>query len=122
MANDAHRLVPQKAVALQKADFALFASRWWPNASFSRLRILAYLSIWVFLWDDEIDQTSGSLSGTFEAAQAWRVATVAAITHYLGLGDEPPGLGTKSNLIKSFSDIGEALCDQYTVGKLICHL
>lgn len=83
----------------------------------SRLRIVAYLEIWLFLWDDEIDQTSGSLSGSPEKAQAFRMATIDAVTYYLGLGDEPSGLRAQGNLIKSFSDIGEALRVHYTLGR-----
>lgn len=103
---------------LRKADFALFACCWWPNAQLPKLRILAYLAIWLFLWDDEIDQTSGTLSSSFEAAQCWRDATVETVTYYLGLGEKPSGLSTQSSLIKSFSDIGQALCAHYTLGRL----
>ncbi|KAL9105600.1 MAG: hypothetical protein Q9227_009258 [Pyrenula ochraceoflavens] len=111
------KIVPEKANGLRKADFALFACCWWPNAELSKLRILAYLAIWLFLWDDEIDQTSGRLSDSFEAAQHWRTATVETVTYYLGLGEEPQGLSAQSKLINSFSDIGEALCTHYSRGK-----
>lgn len=32
---------------LKAADFSMFGSCWWPNASVERLRIVTYLSIWV---------------------------------------------------------------------------
>lgn len=37
---------------LQRSAFGLFGSTWWPCASFDRLRIVTYLAVWLFVWDD----------------------------------------------------------------------
>ena len=112
--------MPHKAPTLRKADFALFACSWWPNADLPRLRIMAYLAIWLFLWDDEIDQTSGTLAGDFDAAQAWRSDTLNAVTYYLGLCEGPLKPSSRSRLIHSFKEIGEALSVYYSVGECGC--
>ena len=36
-----------KLEKMLKADYALFGATWWPQASFERLRIATYLSLWV---------------------------------------------------------------------------
>lgn len=36
-----------KLEALKAADFAYFGATWWPQASYDRLKIVTFLSIWV---------------------------------------------------------------------------
>ncbi|PBP28882.1 terpenoid synthase [Diplocarpon rosae] len=76
----------QKRLAkLKKADFALFASNWWPHADFDQLRIVTYLAIWLFLWDDVLDEPTGEYADNFEAAQRYRKETVQFLADTLGL-------------------------------------
>lgn len=37
---------------LLASDFALFGATLWPCASFEKLKIITYLVVWLFLWDD----------------------------------------------------------------------
>lgn len=113
---------PVKVMKLQSCDFALFASAWWPRAPREELRILAYLSFWLFVWDDEIDEATGTLSDDFEASERYRQNTVAYITETLGLPDDlslypPKGAATPLNeIIGSFEVIGKALRQVYNIG------
>jgi hypothetical protein len=45
---------------LLASDFALFGATLWPCASFDSLKIITYLVIWLFLWDDRKSRHSWS--------------------------------------------------------------
>ncbi|KAK0102186.1 hypothetical protein ONS95_001017 [Cadophora gregata] len=80
-------LVPneKRLAKLKTADFALFASNWWPTAEFRELRIVAFLAIWLFLWDDALDEPTGEYADNFEAAQLYRSETEQFLADCLGL-------------------------------------
>ncbi|KAG4429838.1 hypothetical protein IFR05_014676 [Cadophora sp. M221] len=80
-------LVPneKRLAKLKTADFALFASNWWPTAEFRELRIVAFLAIWLFLWDDALDEPTGEYADNFEAAQVYRAETEQFLADCLGL-------------------------------------
>jgi hypothetical protein len=107
---------PQKLEKLKAADFALFASHWWPNAHFPELRILAFLSIWLFVWDDEIDETTGTLTDDYDASQEFRRQTIAYLEQCLELSTCEEHLIPASAIIRSFRVIGDALCADYNMG------
>ncbi|KAH8887963.1 terpenoid synthase [Thozetella sp. PMI_491] len=47
---------PKKSQALQKADFGLLIALWYPEALWSELETMAAFSVWIFAWDDEVDE------------------------------------------------------------------
>ncbi|KAI4120661.1 MAG: hypothetical protein LQ338_006850 [Usnochroma carphineum] len=96
-----------KLARLKAADFALFASSWWPQAGIEELRILTFLAIWLFTWDDEIDEPTGSCTDDFKAAQAYRLETMNFIEHCLGLGTSSVHPLATNPIIESFRVIGE---------------
>lgn len=102
---------------MKRSDFALFAASWWPQAEFAELKAMLYMSIWLFTWDDEIDEPGGSCTDDFAAAQAYRKNTIEWVAHCLGLwkGDGTPV--PQNRIIESFREVGEALRDVYTMGK-----
>lgn len=113
---------PIKVAKLQSCDFALFASAWWPRAPREELRILAYLAFWLFIWDDEIDESTGALSDNFAASEKYRLDTMDYVAQTLGIRN---GSGIHSNrngsvplnaIIRSFDVIGEALSHAYNIG------
>ena len=75
----------RKLQKLKQADFALFACYWWPQADLERASIAAFLIIWLFLWDDEIDDAAGSLTNNFEDSQSFRDETTRYVEQCLGL-------------------------------------
>lgn len=116
------RILPTspKLRKLQSADFALFASSWWPNATSSNLRILTYLMIWLFVWDDDLDQTGGNLSTDLEAATAYRRASIAFLERCLGFANQatagPPE--APSAIVESFRECADVLKEAYTEGRV----
>ncbi|KAH7313116.1 isoprenoid synthase domain-containing protein [Rhexocercosporidium sp. MPI-PUGE-AT-0058] len=75
----------KRLAKLKTADFALFASNWWPTAEFRELRIVAFLAIWLFLWDDALDEPTGEHAENFEAAQLYRAETERFLADCLSL-------------------------------------
>ena len=82
--------------------------------------MLSYFAIWLFLWDDEIDEKHGSLADDFDGAQRYRQHTIAFVEHSLSLKNHR-FIGALHPKIVNFDSIGRALCLAYTVGELINH-
>jgi hypothetical protein len=101
---------------LKASDFALFTALWWPDAPMERLETLAYLVIWLFTWDDEIDEPTGTFSEDFAAAQAYREGTLRFVGECLGLvqGASSP----QNEIVQSFDVVGAALRGFYNMGQL----
>ncbi|TAQ83097.1 hypothetical protein B7494_g8579 [Chlorociboria aeruginascens] len=97
---------------LRAADFASFTVLWWPHAALEEQRILAYVVIWLFTWDDEIDEPTGSVADDFQGAERYREETEQFVKFCLQLSDKgTPGQGHP--IVQSFRDIGDALCGAY---------
>ncbi|RAL64505.1 hypothetical protein DID88_001980 [Monilinia fructigena] len=92
---------------LKAADFSMFGSCWWPNASIERLRIL-------FVWDDELDSEIGKFSNDFDKGQDYRSDTRTYLYHCLSIGKVDPGDEPSNAIIRSFKVIGDAICEVYT--------
>lgn len=74
-----------KQKQLEAANFALFTSLWWPDAGLEKLKILTYLIIWLFTWDGEIDEPTGTFSSGFDGAQGYRNNTLQFVRSCPGL-------------------------------------
>jgi hypothetical protein len=111
-----HRTTPPGPVLseLLISDFGFFGATWWPCASFERLRIVTYLSIWLFVWDDEIDHSDGTMCDEFGAAQAYRNQTLAYMRYSLGLEDILHDPSITNPIILNFAPVGDALRSIYT--------
>lgn len=92
----------------------MFTALWWPEASFEKLQILAYLVIWLFTWDDEIDEPTGAYSDDMKAAQVYRAETLRFIRFHLGLSSDEASCQTQSQIIRSVDVICQALRESYT--------
>ena len=88
----------------------------WPQVGFEELRILTFMCIWLFTWDDEIDEPTGSCTDDFEAAQQYRIETIGFVEQCLGLRTSDVPVVPKNAIIESFRVIGEHLCSAYTIG------
>ena len=108
----------RKIRALKAADFGYFGATWWPRAPYSRLRVLTFLSTWIFCWDDELDEENGELWDTSEEADRFRTDTKEYVLCCLGLMDFKIGSEPRSPIIQSFGVIGTAIRDVYTRGDL----
>ncbi|CAD6568591.1 MAG: hypothetical protein ASARMPRED_001869 [Alectoria sarmentosa] len=104
-----------KLEKLKGGDYGLLGATFWPCASPERLRVATLLSIWLFIWDDEIDSDVGSLSADFDMAQKYRSDTLNSVQNYLGLDARGEAPTTIDNVIRSFQVIGDTLRDDCTI-------
>lgn len=107
----------KKQKRLEAADFASFTALWWPDAPFEQLQILACLVIWLFTWDDEIDEPTGQYSEDFDGAQTYRERTLRFVGTCLGLLSVEPDLRPQNQIVQSFDVIGSALRVFYDVNQ-----
>jgi hypothetical protein len=113
--NILHSTLPQGKVlsALQRSDFGLFGATWWPQSKFDQLKIVTYLAVWLFTWDDEIDLNDGTMWEEFGAAQIYREQTLSYVRYTLGIDSEVPSVCNR--IILNFAPIGEACRKAYTL-------
>ncbi|RYC58007.1 hypothetical protein CHU98_g8203 [Xylaria longipes] len=107
------RFPADKQQHLEAADFAFFTALWWPDAQLERLEILAYLVIWLFTWDDEIDEPTGLYTEDYTGAQSYRDNTLKFVGVCLGLMPIGSIQLPLNNIIQSFDIIGSSLRDSY---------
>jgi hypothetical protein len=107
----------KRLAALQASDFGLFSSTWWPRASLPKLRILTYLGVWLFTWDDEIDLSDGAMWNSFDTAQDYRNQTLAYVRYTLGMDEICPDVTNR--IILNFAPIGAALKAAYSMQQRI---
>lgn len=106
-----------KRKGFEEADFATFVSLWWPKASLERLVILAYLVIWIFTWDDEIDEPTGKFWEDLRGAGEFQNQTLQFVEHSLGVSDSLPSNGKLNKVIQSFDVIGGELRACYNMSQ-----
>lgn len=105
---------------MKAANLDLFTASWWPFAPFEQLRIAAYLSIWLFAWDDESDSAEyTSLITDYDRAKAFRAETVeyvqrCLIPHGHDLKSKPP----TNRIIASFRPVGDAILESCTPAQI----
>ena len=110
---DCTSLIPdrRKLAKFKLADFCLFASSWWPEATHPNLRILTFLMIWLFVWDDDMGQASGPLSIDLVAAQKYCEDSICYLEYCLGFWPMSEAVPVApSVIVENFRESGEALC------------
>lgn len=108
---------PGKALnALILADFALFAATWWPHTTYEKLKTVCFLFAWLFIRDDEVDNSDSAIVDDVSAAQIYHDQTTAYVRWTLGLDATKP-TGITSPVILCFTPIGEALKNAYDMGQ-----
>jgi hypothetical protein len=95
----------------------LFAASWWPKAGYEELKVLLFLTIWLFTWDDEVDEPTGAYSEDLASAEQYRAQTIEFVFECLGLHIPSSTLAQPTNnIIASFRDIGRQLVKDYSLG------
>ncbi|KAI0400193.1 isoprenoid synthase domain-containing protein [Xylaria palmicola] len=107
------RFDEEKQRHLEAADFAYFTALWWPDAQLEQLETLAYLVIWLFTWDDEIDQPTGLYAEDYSGARSYRDDTLNFVAACLGLLPKRSIQLPLNDIIQSFDIIGSSLHDLY---------
>lgn len=101
----------QKAV--NDADPALLAARWWPTSSWERYQVMTDLTIWFGIWDDYMETLENP-----QDAEAFRVITKEFVAHSFGLPGAESIPSPIPSLIHNFESIGAQLREAYDIGIL----
>ncbi|KAH7324543.1 isoprenoid synthase domain-containing protein [Stachybotrys elegans] len=108
----------RKLQALKRADFALLIALWYPDAAWEEIEIATYYSLWIFIWDDEVDAGDTSVSTDEKLAHAYSrqsqnfVHQVLSLNH--GAGNQSivdsalPHANIHPNM-RLFAEVGAAL-------------
>ncbi|RYC56222.1 hypothetical protein CHU98_g9982 [Xylaria longipes] len=102
---------------MKESKIAEFATVWWPYAQFEALLTATYMSIFLFIWDDEIDAKEfSSIAADYDAAASFRAQTVAYLKASLSAvpGTDLSSVSTNP-IITSFKPVGNAIvksCDK----------
>ncbi|KAI1393610.1 terpenoid synthase [Hypoxylon trugodes] len=75
----------RKLKALKQANFARLISLWYPDAEWPELEIATAYSVWIFVWDDEVDAGDTDVSHDEELSRAYYQKSLDTIHHLLGL-------------------------------------
>ncbi|KAB8206260.1 isoprenoid synthase domain-containing protein [Aspergillus parasiticus] len=93
---------PKKTAKLIQDDYALLSSMWWPRAAANRLQTCTFWFLWLFTWDDEVDQSTSDLFIHINKANDFRKESL----EYVGFSPNRP-------LIRSLDVIGVHLQQVY---------
>jgi hypothetical protein len=119
----------QKLKALKRADFARLMSlyvfsysqvrstpslnppvRWYPNAEWPELKVATAYSVWIFVWDDEIDTCDTDAAANEQLAQAYYKQSLAYIHRSLGLdGEGLDDIAAPHPNMELFADVGHGV-------------
>ncbi|KAI4244340.1 MAG: hypothetical protein L6R40_003066 [Gallowayella cf. fulva] len=110
-----HELFPEgkRLDKIKAADAGLFAASWWPYAPYEALKIATFLSIWLFVWDDELDSSEfSSLVLDYDRARSFRTETLEYAQRYLITNEHT--ITTKATtdvIIASFKPVAVAISE-----------
>lgn len=116
----------RKLKALKQADFARLMSllviltnlgkmpltcfRWYPDAEWPELVVATAYSVWIFVWDDEIDAGDTDAATNEELAQAYYKQSLAYIHSQLGLDkDQHADVEAPHQNMALFADVGRGV-------------
>ncbi|OTB07944.1 hypothetical protein M426DRAFT_216497 [Hypoxylon sp. CI-4A] len=90
-----HITSEKKLKALKQANFARLISLWYPDAEWPELEAATAYSVWIFVWDDEVDAGDTDVSLDEELSRAYYKKSLSTIHRLLGLdstsGDDVSG-------------------------------
>ncbi|KAI0430290.1 terpenoid synthase [Xylaria sp. FL1042] len=100
----------KKLKALKQADFARLMSLWYPDAEWPELKVATAYSVWIFVWDDEIDAGDTDAATDEELAQAYYKQSLAYIHNQLGLDEDGQGdTEAPHQNMTLFADVGRGV-------------
>ncbi|TGJ81358.1 hypothetical protein E0Z10_g7405 [Xylaria hypoxylon] len=99
-----------KLKALKQADFARLMALWYPDAEWPELKVATAYSVWIFVWDDEIDAGDTDAAASEELAQAYYRQSLAYIHSLLGLSDsDQDNIEAPHQNMALFADVGHGV-------------
>ncbi|KAI1493676.1 isoprenoid synthase domain-containing protein [Biscogniauxia mediterranea] len=101
----------RKRKALKQADFARLLSLWYPHAEWAELEVATAYSVWIFVWDDEIDAGDTDAAHDENLARAYYKQSLDYIHHMLGLDEEEDASKDKApnQNMTLFGDVGRGV-------------
>lgn len=98
---------------------------WWPRAAADRLKTCTFWFLWLFTWDDEIDQSTSDLFIHISNANNFRKESLEYVKFTLGMGDDETAKWDFENnsqnrkLIRSLDVIRAELKKVYNYGTCV---
>lgn len=98
---------------------------WWPRADAHRLETCTFWFLWLFTWDDEIDQSTSELFINISHANQFRAESYHYVRFALGVPDEETHKwqfeknAPNRPLIRSLDVIGASLKEVYSKGRYL---
>ncbi|KAI0465680.1 terpenoid synthase [Xylaria cf. heliscus] len=99
----------RKLAALKQASFGRLMSLWYPDAEWPELKVATAYSVWIFVWDDEIDAGDTDAGANEELAQAYYRQSLAYIHSALGLEGGSQDIEAPHQNMKLFSDVARGV-------------
>ncbi|KAI0180222.1 terpenoid synthase [Hypoxylon sp. FL1284] len=98
----------RKLKALKQADFARLISLWYPDAEWPELEIATAYSVWIFVWDDEVDAGDTDVSNDEALARAYYQTSLSTVRRLLDLDCSKTDNDDRALLTNMalFSDVG----------------
>ncbi|KAI1810735.1 terpenoid synthase [Poronia punctata] len=101
----------RKLKALKQADFARLMSLWYPDAEWEELKVATAYSVWIFVWDDEIDAGDTDAAADETLAREYYKQSLAYIHRMLGLDGEDcaEDMEAPNQNMTLFADVGRGV-------------
>jgi hypothetical protein len=90
---------------------SLIPTRWYPDAEWEELKVATAYSVWIFVWDDEIDAGDTDAATNEELAQAYYRQSLAYIHSILGLNESGSDIEAPHQNMSLFADVGHGMRD-----------
>ncbi|KAH9992376.1 terpenoid synthase [Xylariaceae sp. FL0662B] len=104
----------KKLKALKQADFGRLMSLWYPDSEWEELVIAAAYSVWIFVWDDEVDAGDTDVSTDEEKARTYYKKSLGCVQRLLGLSEDDADEKIPHNMAL-FADVGRGVRDSTDV-------
>ncbi|ORY63945.1 isoprenoid synthase domain-containing protein [Pseudomassariella vexata] len=107
----------RKLRALKRADFARLLALWYPDAEWEELVIATAYSVWIFVWDDEVDAGDTAVSTDEELTRVYARQSRNYVRQALGLdegsdaqaGGKHDGEEAPNTNMVLFTDVGRGM-------------
>ncbi|KAF9876446.1 hypothetical protein CkaCkLH20_05854 [Colletotrichum karsti] len=101
----------------REANYARFVSLYFPHPEWNQIKTLAHYIVWLFCWDDAIDQEGSDLSHNLLRAKTHRSNTIRVLENVLGLTTQPASEIDRDHVNAELKNIGDELQKAYTLAQ-----
>ncbi|KAJ7646599.1 isoprenoid synthase domain-containing protein [Roridomyces roridus] len=102
---------PTKLAGMKQADFSNQIALWCPSAEWEQLMLVTAFTLWLWIWDDEVDEGITIVSRNGDEAREYYAQSREYMQQCLGLKVKPPGSNASIHPnMRLFSLVGDASC------------